>query len=67
VVATGQAIRATKAERLEREQADIAQQERDEADKQRQAAQANYVRAREAVKQMLTRVADEELAAIPEM
>ena len=57
---TWQAVRATQAEVRERNQAEIA-------DKQRQAAEANYVRAREAVKQMLTRVADEELAAIPEM
>ena len=65
--ATGQALRATKAEQRQREEAEIAQQERGEAEKQRKLAQANYVRAREAVKQMLTRVADRELAAIPEM
>jgi tetratricopeptide (TPR) repeat protein len=44
----------------EREQADIAKEQRD-------LAEANYIRAREAVQQMLTRVADEDLAAIPEM
>jgi tetratricopeptide (TPR) repeat protein len=57
---TWQAVRATEAEAAEREQAQLT-------DEQRQAAEANYVRAREAVKQMLTRVADNELAAIPEM
>ena len=57
---TWQAVVATEAMEREQEQARLA-------DEQRQAAEANYVRAREAVKQMLTRVADEELAAIPEM
>jgi len=57
---TWQAVVATEAMEREQEQATAA-------DRQRNAAQANYVRAREAVKQMLTRVADEELAVIPEM
>ncbi len=57
---TWQAVRATEAEAAERAQSQLT-------DEQRQAAEANYVRAREAVKQLLTRVADEELAAIPEM
>jgi serine/threonine protein kinase/Tfp pilus assembly protein PilF len=50
---TWQLVRATQAEAAEREQAKLAE--------------ANYVRAREAVQQMLTRVANEDLAAIPEM
>jgi tetratricopeptide (TPR) repeat protein/tRNA A-37 threonylcarbamoyl transferase component Bud32 len=57
---TWQTRRAVAAENL-------AEQRLQDAEEQAQLAQANYVRAREAVKQMLTRVADEELATIPEM
>ncbi len=57
---TWQAIRAAQAENL-------AEQRLTEVDEEHRLAQANYVRAREAVKQMLTRVADEELGRIPEM
>ena len=48
-------------------QAIVASQARSEAEAERKRAQASYEKAREAVQQMLRRVADEEVGAIPEM
>jgi serine/threonine-protein kinase len=44
---------------------DAANRARDETDRQRQRAQANFERAREAVDQMLTRIGDEKLRNVP--
>lgn len=51
----------------ERTQRDIAERNATRADENAARAQTNYETARQAVKQMLTRVADDELARIPEM
>jgi serine/threonine protein kinase len=60
VVSTWQAVRATTAEGL-------AQTRLEETEEARKDADANLRKAREAVDQMLTRVADDKLAAVPQM
>jgi serine/threonine protein kinase/tetratricopeptide (TPR) repeat protein len=60
LVSSWQAIRATKAEAL-------AQTRLGETEEARKEAVANLQKAREAVDQMLTRVADEKLADVPQM
>jgi serine/threonine protein kinase len=74
VVSTWQAIRATRAETLaeqrlwtEEEQRKLAQKNAAEADKQFRLAEQNFRKAQDAVDQMLTRVADERLADVPQM
>ena len=64
----GEALQQTEIARTEAEQsAKVAREQKDAADRQSQRAAANFRRARAAVDQMLTRIAQEELANLPQM
>ncbi|PHR94866.1 MAG: hypothetical protein COA78_31330 [Blastopirellula sp.] len=66
-IASWQAVVANEAEGQARQQTKFAEQRLVEVEEQRKQAQTNYVKAREAVNLMLTRVANEHLARIPGM
>jgi eukaryotic-like serine/threonine-protein kinase len=67
VISAWQAIRATEAENLASTRAAAEKKARDETEVARKEAVANLQKAREAVDQMLTRVAEEKLLDVPQM
>jgi tetratricopeptide (TPR) repeat protein len=67
IFSTWQAFRATKAERLAESRLLSERDARHDAEQANEKASKNFERAREAVKRMLTRVAQDELSDVPGM
>jgi serine/threonine protein kinase len=67
IISTWQALRATKAERLAEARLLSEREARHDAEQANEKASKNFGRAREAVKRMLTRVAQNQLSDVPRM